>query len=706
MAQHFVQFYTRDNSLADRLFEFLEEGLSKGESCVVLATPPVRERIDAWLADHPDGERYRTLYAPLDARETLSRILVDGWPSESRFNAVVGTLIKEHMRRFDGRVRAFGEMVAVLCMAGNYAAALRLEELWNLLMEREPITLLCGYPMHLFASSDKTKEFRAVCKLHSHVDSCSKEYTPQQLPKIVAELQQQDAALRNEIDRRETIERALDLQRQELNDFLENAAEGIHRVTADGMILWANRAELQMLGYEADEYIAHNIRDFHVQPDVADRMLRLLANGETLQDFQAQLRCKDGAVKYVLINSNAFFVGGNFMYSRCFTRDVTARIELERTLSQKIDELAEADRRKDRFLAVLGHELRNPLAPIATSLEVLKLRGDDAELRDQIHATMQRQLNIAKRLIDDLLDLSKIKNNKLQITKERIGLAHVIERAIEVVAPQLERKGHELRTHISAGEFYLHGDEERLVQAIANILQNAVKYTPAGGHITIELQRNGATAELSIADDGIGISSDLQTVIFDSFVQGPTEQREGLGLGLTIAKSIIELHDGRVAVHSNGIGAGCEFLICLPCLATHQYAATEPLSFDYGDIDRRSIMVVDDNIDAATSLGQLLKLLGHDVRTCFSGGEALQTIAQFSPHVIFIDIEMPEVNGHELARLLRRRLGHDPVLIALTGYGQLHDRYSALEAGFNHHCVKPIDLPSIQALLSGEAIPA
>lgn len=580
MAQHLVQFYAHDDSLAVRLFDFIDQSFAAGTPCIVIGTANTRARIEQWLDRRMDVAAARALYIALDARETLDRILVSDWPSERLFDIVIGTLIAEHTHQSSLPVRAFGEMVALLCDEGKYAAALRLEALWNQLLEREPLTLLCGYPMHLFAQHDKTEQFHAVCSAHSHVlEDANAGHVSQPQQRLVAQLRQQTAALQREVARREAT---------------------------------------------------------------------------------------------------------------------------ERTLTKKIEELAEADRRKDHLLAVLGHELRNPLAPIVSSLELLKLRGEDPEIRQQVCSNMERQLNIARRLVDDLFDVSRIKRNKLQLNDARTSLLPIIECAIDSVMPQLEGKQQRLRKILPDEEYFVHADPERLAQAIGNILQNAVKYTPPDGRIVVQLRRGDNTLDLSIRDNGIGLNEELKTAIFDSFVQGPTEQREGLGLGLTIAKNIVELHRGSIAVHSSGIGAGSEFIVRLPCLADTQSANDEMRPATLAK-EHFPIMVVDDNIDAATSLGQLLTLLGHDVRTCFHANEALQTIAHFSPALIFVDIQMPQVNGYQLAKMLRRRLGKKPIMVALTGYGQTNDKIAALEAGFDHHCVKPIELAKIQQLLHGEA---
>lgn len=588
MAQHLVQFYAHDDSLTGRLIEFITQGFAANTLCIVIGKPGTRQRIEQWISEESglDGSAeegsIRKLYVALDARDTLDRILINDWPSERLFDNVIGTLINEHTQQSRVPVRAFGEMVGLLCDEGKYAAALRLEALWNELLQREPLTLLCGYPMHLFSDHDKTDQFHAICGAHSHVlEEADTDAASRSQQRLVAQLRQQAAALQQEVARREAV---------------------------------------------------------------------------------------------------------------------------ERTLTGKIEELADADRRKDQLLAVLGHELRNPLAPIVSSLELLKLRGEDPDIRLQVCDNMERQLTIAKRLIDDLIDVSRIKRNKLPLNGARVALLPIIERAINNVLPLLERKQQRLRKILPDEECFVYADAERLTQALGNILQNAVKYTPSDGRIVLQLRHIDNALELSIRDNGIGLNEEQKTAIFDSFMQGASELREGLGLGLTIAKNIVELHHGSIAVHSSGIGAGSEFIVRLPRMNIAQSAndATRPTL----NTKHFPIMVVDDNIDAATSLGQLLTLLGHDVRTCFHANDALQTITTFSPALIFVDIQMPQVNGYQLAKMLRRRLGEKPTLVALTGYGQTNDKLAALEAGFDHHCVKPIELAKIQQLLHGEAIVA
>ena len=280
-------------------------------------------------------------------------------------------------------------MVALLCAEGKHDAAVRLEELWNSLAGRHAFHLFCAYPTHLFASADQVLAFQKVCSAHDHV-GCSEHISlakdPADLNRLLASWQQKAAALEVEVARRRAAEETLHRREKELADFVENAAEGLHRVAADGTILWANRAELELLGYRHDEYVGHPVTEFHVDAPVVDSILQRLRAGETLRDEPARLRCKDGSIKHVLLQSNACFEDGQLAYTRCFTRDATDRVarqQAQQQLHTTLADLEKASRAKDEFLAMLGHELRNPLSPIVTALQLMRLRGDTGTGREQ-----------------------------------------------------------------------------------------------------------------------------------------------------------------------------------------------------------------------------------------------------------------------------------------------------------------------------------
>lgn len=355
-----------------------------------------------------------------------------------------------------------------------------------------------------------------------------------------------------------------------------------------------------------------------------------------------------------------------------------------------------ANRAKDEFLAMLGHELRNPLAPIVISLQLMKLRGEHVFERER--AVISRQVEHMARLVDDLLDVSRITRGKVDLKLNPTELSVVVAKSIELVGPLLEQHGHELTVDVPPAGLVVNADEGRLTQVLTNLLTNAAKYTPDGGKIQLSAVRTDGHALLKVKDNGSGISAELLPRVFQLFVQGErTIERSagGLGLGLAIVKTLVEHHGGRVSAYSEGTGRGTELRVELP-LAVVEPTADLPVLVDTVPADsaptKRRILVVDDNRDAASSLAELLSLEGHAVVVAYDGPAALARAEEATPEVAFLDIGLPEMDGYELARRLRDRFGEKITLVAVTGYGQDSDRRRSKEAGFDEHLVKPIDI--------------
>jgi PAS domain S-box-containing protein len=562
---HLVQFYDNDSYLIDQVTDFIGAGLRTGEVGIVIATRP---HLDA-LARRLEGRDGR--YIALDAAETLAAFMVDGWPDEGRFVSFMEDRLRQ--ARNGGRpVRAFGEMVALLWAEGRHDAALHLEELWNRLLEAHSFSLLCAYPMRGFDQEEHEHPFLQVCNTHSQVrptESFTGAADTDELQRQIVQLQQKAAALEGEIARRREIEQALRERERELSDFLENAVEGLHKVGADGTILWANRAELDMLGYAPEEYIGHNITEFHADREAIQRILQTLKNGEALYDCPAALRCRDGSVKHVQIHSNVLFENGKFVHTRCFTRDVTERVRLEAELQQRLEQLAESDRRKDEFLAMLGHELRNPLAAIVNVAELMRMSNYDSAYTPRAREIVARQSARMSRLVDDLLDIARINRGKIGIRTTEVQLGLVIEQALDLVRPLIVEKGHRLTVDLAAEPVTLSGDPTRLVQVVGNLLHNAAKYTEPGGNIALLAREEGMDLLLSVRDDGVGLTPELRERIFEPFVQAPgslEQARGGLGIGLTLVRSLVDLHGGSIVALSDGPGRGSEFVVRLPLL--------------------------------------------------------------------------------------------------------------------------------------------
>jgi CheY-like chemotaxis protein len=378
--------------------------------------------------------------------------------------------------------------------------------------------------------------------------------------------------------------------------------------------------------------------------------------------------------------------------------------------------LKEADRHKDEFLAMLAHELRNPLAPIHNAIQ-LKRRKDlgDPQLiwsRDVI----ERQVVHLTRLVDDLLDVSRITRGKINLNKEVIDLATLVARTVETVQPLIDERGHTLTVEIPGGVLAVHGDPTRLTQALGNVLGNAAKYTDGGGRITISAAQVSTEVEIRVRDTGIGIPAELMPMIFNLFTQldgasGPAQS--GLGIGLALVQRLVEMHGGSVTAYSEGPGLGSEFVIRLPLLMAPAQSAENPQSSNHPSALEQSminaeaprtprrILVADDNNDALESLATLLQLSGHEVYAAPNGAAALEFAEQHRPEVALLDIGMPKLDGYEVAKRIRAQdWGQRITLVALTGWGQDSDRRRSQEAGFDSHLVKPLDLDKLTDLLA------
>ncbi|HWA39514.1 MAG TPA: ATP-binding protein [Burkholderiales bacterium] len=377
----------------------------------------------------------------------------------------------------------------------------------------------------------------------------------------------------------------------------------------------------------------------------------------------------------------------------------------DRELRRQAAELQAADANKSQFLALLSHELRNPLAPISNGLTVLKMRGD-AQTAARTHAMMERQIGQLRRLIDDLLDVSRIDRGKLELHRERVAVDAVVRNAIETAKPAIEAKHQELAVRYAPVALYVEGDAVRLGQVVANLLNNAAKFTPRGGRIEIVTRAEDARAVISVTDTGIGFAAEDRERIFEMFVQldaSRTQAAGGLGLGLTLVRSLVAMHGGAIEAQSDGPGRGAAFTVRLPLseapAAEHEVAEALPARQARG-----RVMVVDDNVDAADSLADILGMEGFDVRACYAGDAALSLARQFRPEVAFLDLNMPGISGIELAKALRAEpWGGRLRLVALTGMGQRADLEATRDAGFAAHLTKPASPAEVIRLASAVA---
>jgi len=414
-----------------------------------------------------------------------------------------------------------------------------------------------------------------------------------------------------------------------------------------------------------------------------------------------------GLSVYVVLSLAIAGVGGVLARAR-------ERIERQiEELKRHQDELRAEASRKDEFLAILAHELRNPLAPISNALQILKLHGAVTPAAAEARDVAERQHRHLTRLVDDLLDVSRIMRGKIELRKERVELATVVSRAIETVRPMIDAERHQLSVNLPKERIWLLADLVRLAQVLANLLSNAAKYTEQGGQITLTVEREDWGLAIRVRDTGIGIAPEAVPRLFEMFMQiapGASRSQGGLGIGLTLVKSLVAMHGGTVEAVSAGLGKGSEFVVRLPAEVIQiPEPDMPPAEESPAETAPRRILVVDDNVDAAQSLAMLLKLRGHAVQVAFGGAEALAAARAELPQAAFLDIGMPGMDGYEVARRMRAEFDGSLRLIALTGWGTDQDRQRSRAAGFDHHLTKPVDLAGLEgalAVVAGEGVVA
>jgi hypothetical protein len=466
-----------------------------------------------------------------------------------------------------------------------------------------------------------------------------------------------------------------------------------------GKVSTWNRGAERIKGYTATEIIGSHFSRFYPAEDVqagkCEHELEVAAREGRFEDEGWRIR-KDGSAFWANVVISAVRDGTGVLVGFAkVTRDLTER---KRTEEERAARLAaeRANRTKDEFLAMLGHELRNPLSPIVTALQLIKLRGETTWTQE--HQIIERQVNHMMHLVDDLLDVSRIARGKVDLKKRQIDLRDAIAKAIEIASPLFEQRQHHLAVDALRRPLIVDGDEARLTQVFANLLTNAAKYTDPGGHVFVAVRHSGSEAVVEVRDDGSGIHPELLPRIFDLFVQGSQSAERaggGLGLGLTLVRSLVSLHGGQVDARSEGPGLGSQFTVRLPAIdgaVPADQAAQAAPAFPATEHQQR-ILLVDDNEDARFLLCEILMAVGHDVKTAGDPLDALALIERFKPEVAILDIGLPVMDGYELAIRLREALPDSPPrLIALSGYGLPADQLRSQQAGFDLHLVKPVDV--------------
>jgi PAS domain S-box-containing protein len=471
--------------------------------------------------------------------------------------------------------------------------------------------------------------------------------------------------------------------------------------TLDGIITSWNAGAERLFGYTAAEAIGKSILILIPEDRKEEETMILgrLQRGERIDHFQTLRVTKDGRpVDISLTISPIRNETGQLVGASKVARDITLQKSAQR-------ELEEADVRKNEFLALLAHELRNPLGPIRHAATILRARSPSPEDLRWATNIIDRQTLHMTRLVDDLLDVSRITRGTIELRRERVDLANILKAAVEASSALIERARHQLRVSAPAGPLYVEGDPIRLVQIVTNLLDNAAKYTDPGGQIWLSAEQEGEDAVIRVKDSGIGIPAELLPRIFEMFTQsGMALERAqgGLGVGLSLVERLVKLHGGTVSAYSGGVGQGSQFMIRLPAVQTQRHHAPEhePDASSTKAIHCR-VLVVDDNEDSVDSLAMLLRMLGHEVATANDGASALPVAEQFRPDVAILDIGLPKVNGYELAKQIRENSwARDIVLVALTGWGQEQHRRRSADAGFNHHLTKPVELEVLQQILA------
>jgi signal transduction histidine kinase len=772
-SEHLVQFYESDTYLINSVSQYLGAALGAGDGAVLVATRPHRSAIQRKLRARGldlHAARSRGQFVSLDATETLAKFMVGGTPDRASFRDVIGEVIVQAAG--DGRrVRAFGEMVALLWADGAHEAAIHLEELWTDLQETHTFTLYCAYPIDGFGDAGHETPFESICTCHCRVlptESYAALAQEDKRLQAIARLQQKAQALEAEIAHRTEVEARLialrkqqeaelaDLKRlhemstrlstgRELAPILE---ETLHTAAA------LSDTDLGLLSLCDGEQEGLKLGASLGFDDGFLRLVEYVPPGEgacgtclrerrrvVVEDVETDPRfgpyreaARRGGFRAIhstpLVTRSGRVIGVLSTHFRKPHRpsdremhliDLCARqavdsIENARLYRRAQEEIAErqraeaalreADRRKDQFLATLAHEMRNPLAPVRNALQIMRLAGDDPVAAEQARDMIERQVQQMVRLVDDLLDISRITRGKVALKTERVGLSSVVADAVETSRPLIEAARHELTVSLPADPIELEADPTRLAQVLSNLLNNAAKYTDPGGRIRLSAGREVGGVTVRVRDTGIGIAPEMLPRIFDLFVQADRSGQRGqggLGIGLTLVRTLVEMHGGTVEAHSGGPGQGSEFIVRLPLTRTQQPSSPEGNGQDSPapELPPRRVLVVDDHVDAAQSLAMLMRILGQDVRTAHDGSQALREARDFQPQVAFLDIGLPGMTGYDLARRFRDQPGGDKVLlVALTGWGQEEDRRRAREAGFNEHLTKPVEPSALEELLA------
>ena len=493
----------------------------------------------------------------------------------------------------------------------------------------------------------------------------------------------------------------------------QTAKDGILILDADtGKVIDANPFMTTLLGYSHDEFLGKELWEIGLFRDINENRAayRELQEKGYVRYEHLPLESRSGQKVEVEFVSNVY-AENKHQVVQCNVRDITERSRLQRLTEEQAAALADLDHRKDEFLAMLSHELRNPLAPILNAALLLRLHSNRNRLlgieNPVIHQSatiIERQVGQLVRIVDELLEVSRITTGRIQLHQERIALSVVVENAMATVRSLIDQRKHELTVSLPTQATWVHADAARLEQVVVNLLTNAAKYTDPGGHIWLTLQQEGEEAVLRVRDSGVGIAPEVLPRIFDLFTQAERSldrSQGGLGIGLALVQRLVEMHGGTVAA-SSVLGKGSEFVVRLPVVSPpEQQPSLPPTDKAKPTGPSLRVLVVDDNVDTVTTLSMLVQESGHEVRTAFDGTSVLEAALDYRPNVVLLDIGLPGLNGFEVAKRLRQQPTlKNIVLVAMTGYGQESDRKRSQEAGFDHHLVKPGDFGKVLQILA------
>ena len=501
---------------------------------------------------------------------------------------------------------------------------------------------------------------------------------------------------------------------QRLASIVASSSDAIIGTNLEGVVTNWNRSATQIFGFSESEMVGQPIAVL-MPPDLGSsesEIMQKMLRGENVAAYDTVRLGKSGdRVPLSITISPIVSTQGECIGASTIARDITERKQVEEKLRRSEEELrriasalSEADHRKDEFLATLAHELRNPLAPIRNGLQIMRIAVNDPGAMEKSQAMIERQIVHLVRLVDDLMDISRISRGTIVLRQEKLDLASVLRHAVETSRPLIDEKQQILTFEPATTPFPVRGDRTRLIQVFSNLLNNAARYTDRGGAITLAAAVIGDVVEVRVTDSGIGIPPEMLTAVFEMFAQvdrSLERSQSGLGIGLTLAKRIVEMHGGRVEARSDGVDMGSEFIVRIPTSDHAHEIVQVPTRSVMTATNRRRVLVVDDNIDSAQSLGSLLSMTGHEVRLAHDGLESLSAAESFRPDVVMLDIGMPRLNGYEACRAIRARPWAAEVrIIALTGWGQPDDRQRSLDAGFDLHLVKPVDPDALNSIMT------